>query len=98
MALRREKKNEEAHNDRQYYKPHFGPEETQEIIDSMRQTEANKIAFQHSALIEQRNVNIEDAAAKADEEKVHDRARLEMVTQIQRQEDTMKRNKDYQNK
>jgi hypothetical protein len=43
----------------------------------MRQTECNKIAEQHSALNEQRNEYVEDAAARADEEMMNDKARLD---------------------
>lgn len=33
-----------------YYKPHFGPEETQEIVQQMNQTAKDKINWQYSAI------------------------------------------------
>lgn len=64
----------------------------------MRQTECNKIAEQHSALNEQRNEYVEDAAARADEEMMNDKARLDSTNLMQSQEDAMRRNKDHMNK
>ena len=44
---------QQHHIDKQYYKPHFGPEETQEIVAKMRQTELDKTAWQYDAIQEQ---------------------------------------------
>lgn len=39
MELRNTKNLEDKRYERQFYKPHFGPEETQQVIQTMRQVE-----------------------------------------------------------
>lgn len=50
MDWRNQKVAEDKHVEKQYYKPHFGPEETQEIIANMHETNKQKVDWQYNAI------------------------------------------------
>jgi hypothetical protein len=51
--LNRQRRAEENSKAKLYYKPHFGPEETQEMIDKAREEEALKTRQQFNSLRDQ---------------------------------------------
>lgn len=86
MDWRAQKTAEERHVDKQYYKPHFGPEETQEIIHNMHQTEREKVNWQYNAIQEQLQEQAEEAEQRRDDERANDIAYLQDTAQIQQAE------------
>lgn len=78
-----------------YYKPHFGPEETQEIIQKMRQTEQDKINWQFAAVQEQLAEQAADAQQAREDEHAQDVECLRDTAQIQAAEEAKKRRKEY---
>jgi len=50
MDWTKQKRSDDRHHNKQYYKPHFGPEETQEIIAKMRADDSKKTEWQYNSL------------------------------------------------
>ena len=61
-----------------YCKPHFGPEETTEVIIKMQENQRNKVAQQRRQLEAQINENKEDRQTRQEKDKSADRRRLEV--------------------
>lgn len=57
---RRQAKADEKFQNQQYYKPHFGPEEDEEVIERMRAEEARKINWTYNSLVNQLNDQAND--------------------------------------
>lgn len=83
---------------KQYYKPHFGPEETQETIARMRQSEANKTEQQFNAIRDQVTEQVADSEQRRRQERDNDAAFLRNTTRQQEVEDAQRREKDALNK
>lgn len=51
----KQKREDDRHNRQQYYKPHYGPEEDEEVIHKMNQDNARKTAWNYNSLVSQLN-------------------------------------------
>jgi hypothetical protein len=76
MDWSRTKRAEDRTHNKQYYKPHFGPEETQEVIHKMSDDAKNKTEWQYTSLKNQLQDQADDAAARRDTEAQIDAERL----------------------
>ena len=78
-----------------YYKPHFGPEETQEVIQNMRNIEQDKINWQYAAIQNQLSEQEQTANQAREDEHAQDVECLKDTAQIQASEEAKKRRKEY---
>lgn len=60
----KQKKAEDLLKSKLYYKPHYGPEESQETVAQMLKTQSEKIKWQYDAIKGQLNEQAEDAKAR----------------------------------
>jgi hypothetical protein len=67
--MRNAQKEQARLESRQYYKPHFGPEETFERVQQMESEEKRKREFIFKSLRDQLNLEIEDSLHEQREEK-----------------------------
>jgi hypothetical protein len=82
MDWTKQKRSEDKQVNKMYYKPHFGPEETQEIIAKMRADESKKTEWQYNSLKNQLQEQTDDANARRDRETYMDGERLKDTLMI----------------
>jgi len=98
MDWSRAKRAEDRTHNKQYYKPHFGPEETQEVIQKMRDDDRNKTEWQYTSLKNQLAEQADDAQMRRDNEAMMDAERLKDTMLIQHAENEKRRYKELSSK
>ena len=98
MEWSRQKRAEDRQVNKQYYKPHFGPEETQEVIQKMRDDEKKKTDLQYACLKNQLQEQADDAQVRRDCEAQMDAERLKDTLMIQHAENEKRRFKELTSK
>ena len=93
-----QKRAEDKHNRQQYYKPHYGPEEDEEVIHKMRLADAAKTAWNYNSLVNQLNDQNADNRARQNEEDTTDLNNLRNTLMIQKAENDKLRYKEQTSK
>lgn len=83
---------------KQYYKPHYGPEETQEVIQQMRDDNERKIKWTNNALRTQLDEQYTDSEINKLQEDLMDRQRLQAALELQHAQDDKQREKEQLNR
>ncbi len=94
MAQAQEARAQQNAIDKQYYKPHFGPEETNDVVRQMNQENAFKKTFINEQLREQIDGERRDSEQAAREEKQLDREFLRVAIELQTAEEKSKKQKE----
>lgn len=93
-----QKRAEDKHNRQQYYKPHYGPEEDEEVIHKMNMENARKTAQNYNSLVNQLNEQNADNRARQDSEDMQDLNNLRNTLMIQKAENDKLRYKEQTSK
>jgi len=94
MNQAREQRETQKKIDSQYYKPHFGPEETNDVVRQMNNDNLYKKTFMNTTLKEQFNDERFDSEQAQQEEKDKDREFLRIAIELQTAEDKTKKQKE----
>ena len=94
MNQAREQRDTQKNIDRQYYKPHFGPEETNDVVRQMNNDNIYKKTFMNTSLKEQFSDERMDSEQAQQEEKDRDREFLKIAIELQTAEDKTKKQKE----
>lgn len=94
MNEARQKRDETLVVEKLYYKPHFGPEENEDVVKQMNDKEAFKKTFMNSELVAQREGEINDESNAKQHEKDLDKEHLRLIIQHQAEENRTMKQKD----
>jgi hypothetical protein len=96
MQMAQGKKNRDHQHslDKQYYKPHYGPEETSEVVIQMNDENAFKKTFINQSLKAQYHGEQVDHDKATRDEKARDREYLRVAIELQTAEDMTKKQKE----
>ena len=94
----RDKRQAEAIHNKKYYKPHYGPEETQEVVQNMRDANESKIKWQNNALVTQLDDQHTDSEIRRLQDELADRQRLQAALELQAIEDRKQKEKNANSK
>jgi len=94
----RQQRADDKFNRQQYYKPHYGPEEDEEVIHKMNMENARKTSWNYNSLVNQLNDQASDNKNRQDNEDHQDLSNLRNTLMIQKAENDTLRYKEATSK